>query len=165
MLRDDEFYLMAWTSVKQVTRRAELCFMLASCLAYSSTQKLELICSSEMSVNVPRATRRYIPEDMILHNNRCENLQSYTVFFLMLRTSVLSLLKYTFICHVEAQLCNNLQSCSTDSRSMIHSISTASLNLSPTKITSSGRSGMHILKSNKLNVRYVGPCLAKERFI
>jgi hypothetical protein len=74
-----------------------------------------------MSVNFPRATRRYIPEDMILHNNRCENLQSYTVFFLMRQTSVLSLLKYTFISRVEAQICNSLQSCSTDCRSMIQS--------------------------------------------
>jgi hypothetical protein len=112
-----------------------------------------------MSVNFPRATRWYIPEDMMFHNNRCENLQSYTVFFLMRRTSVLSLLKYTFISRAEAQISNSLQSCSTDT------ISTATLNLSPAKITESGGSGMHILKSNKLNVRYVGPCLAKERCI
>jgi hypothetical protein len=161
MLRNDKFYFLAWTSVKQVTRRAEICFMLVSCLADSSTQKLLLICSSEMSVNFPRATQRYIPEDMILHNNRCENLQSYTVFLLMRRTSVLSLLKYFH------------QSCwSSDMSSVVQywlsvhdPISTATLNLSPAKIISSGRSGMHILKSNKLGVRHFGPCLAKERCI
>jgi hypothetical protein len=38
---------------------------------------METICSFEMSVYFQRATRRYIPEDSILHNHRCENLKSY----------------------------------------------------------------------------------------
>jgi hypothetical protein len=43
----------------------------------SSTLKMEAICSSEMSVDTQRTTRRYMPEDETLHNHRCENLKSY----------------------------------------------------------------------------------------
>jgi hypothetical protein len=38
-------------------------FTLVSCLAYSSTLKIEAICSSETSDDTQRTTRRYIPED------------------------------------------------------------------------------------------------------
>jgi hypothetical protein len=38
---------------------------------------MEAICSSETSVDFQRTTRRNIPVDRILHNNRCENLKSY----------------------------------------------------------------------------------------
>jgi hypothetical protein len=38
-------------------------FMLISCLAYSSTLKMEVTCSSEMSVEFQQTTGRYIPED------------------------------------------------------------------------------------------------------
>jgi hypothetical protein len=41
-------------------------FTLASCLAYSSTLKMEATCLSETSVDFQRTTRRYIPEDRIL---------------------------------------------------------------------------------------------------
>jgi hypothetical protein len=41
-------------------------FMLASCSAYSSTLKMQAICSSEMLVDFQRTTRRYIPEDSTL---------------------------------------------------------------------------------------------------
>jgi hypothetical protein len=40
--------------------------------------KLEAICSSETSAHT-RSTRRYIPEDDILHSHRYENLISYTI--------------------------------------------------------------------------------------
>jgi hypothetical protein len=43
----------------------------------SSTLKMEAKCSSETSVETPRAARRHIPEDDSLHNHRCENLKSY----------------------------------------------------------------------------------------
>jgi hypothetical protein len=52
-------------------------FTLVSCSAYSSTLKMEAMCSSETSVDFQRTTRRYIPEDSTLHNNRCENLTFY----------------------------------------------------------------------------------------
>jgi hypothetical protein len=53
------------------------CFTLVSCSAYYSTLKMEVACSSEMSVEFQLTTRRYIPEDRTLHNHRCENLKSY----------------------------------------------------------------------------------------
>jgi hypothetical protein len=54
-------------------------FTLGYCSAYSSTLKMEAICSSEISVVIQRITRRYIPEDDTLHNHRCENLKSYVL--------------------------------------------------------------------------------------
>jgi hypothetical protein len=39
-------------------------------------QKMEATCSSKMSVDFQRTTWRYIPEDRISHNLRCENLKS-----------------------------------------------------------------------------------------
>jgi hypothetical protein len=53
-------------------------FTLVSCSTYLSTLKMEAICSSETSFDFQRTTRRYISEDSILHNHRCENLKSYT---------------------------------------------------------------------------------------
>jgi hypothetical protein len=38
---------------------------------------MEAICSSETSVDSQRTSWRYIPDDGILHNRRCENLISY----------------------------------------------------------------------------------------
>jgi hypothetical protein len=38
---------------------------------------MEVICSSETSLDFQRTTLRYIPEDGTLHNHRCENLTSY----------------------------------------------------------------------------------------
>jgi hypothetical protein len=52
-------------------------FMLISCLAYSSTPQMEVICASKTLGGFQRTTPRYIPEDRTLHNHRCENLKSY----------------------------------------------------------------------------------------
>jgi hypothetical protein len=38
---------------------------------------MEALCLSEMSVDVQRTTRRYIPEDSTLRTHRCENLESF----------------------------------------------------------------------------------------
>jgi hypothetical protein len=43
-------------------------FTLVSCSAYSSTLKMEAIWSSETTVDFQRTTRRYISEDITLHN-------------------------------------------------------------------------------------------------
>jgi hypothetical protein len=39
------------------------CFHAVFCSAYSSTLKMEMICSSETSVDFQVGARRYIPED------------------------------------------------------------------------------------------------------
>jgi hypothetical protein len=39
------------------------CFMLVSCLAYSLTLKMEVICSSKTLVNFQGTIEYYIPED------------------------------------------------------------------------------------------------------
>jgi hypothetical protein len=43
-----------------------------------STLKMEAIRSSETSVYT-RCTRRHVPEDGILHSQRCENLKSFII--------------------------------------------------------------------------------------
>jgi hypothetical protein len=52
-----------------------------------STLKMEAICSSEMSVDIQRTTRRHIPEDDTLHNHLCENLKSQIIrlFFVLFK--------------------------------------------------------------------------------
>jgi hypothetical protein len=55
------------------------CFVLVSCVAYSSTPKIEVICCSETSVDFYQITRYYIPEDSTLFSQRCENLKYNTV--------------------------------------------------------------------------------------
>jgi hypothetical protein len=60
--------------------------LLVSWSTYSSTLKMEVTCSSETSVDFQRTTPRYIPEDVTIHNHRCENqnsivfLEFHTVF-------------------------------------------------------------------------------------
>jgi hypothetical protein len=61
--------------VKYVAMLAS-CFMLVSCLTYSSTLKIEAKCYSETSVGFQRTTRRCIQDDRA-HNHGCENFKSY----------------------------------------------------------------------------------------
>jgi hypothetical protein len=60
---------------KQVTTLSPA-FTLVSCSAYSSTLKMETICSSETSVDFQWTTRHYIPDDSAFCNHRCEKLSS-----------------------------------------------------------------------------------------
>jgi hypothetical protein len=53
--------------------------LLVGLLDFSSTLKMEALCSSETSGATQRTTRRHIPEDDTLHNHRCENLKSYNI--------------------------------------------------------------------------------------
>jgi hypothetical protein len=48
---------------------------LVSCLAHSSTLKMEETCSSETSADFQRTTWHYISADRTLHNHCCENLK------------------------------------------------------------------------------------------
>jgi hypothetical protein len=52
-----------------------LCLPLASCLAYSSILKMQVIYYSEKSVDMPGYIA-YIPENIILYGHRCENHKS-----------------------------------------------------------------------------------------
>jgi hypothetical protein len=49
---------------------------------------MEAIFSSETSVDIQRTTQRYIPEDRTLHNQRCENLESYSLMTAGLPTEI-----------------------------------------------------------------------------
>jgi hypothetical protein len=53
------------------------CFMLVSCVAYSSTLEMEVMSSSQTSADFQWAKWHYISEDRTLHNHGCENLKSY----------------------------------------------------------------------------------------
>jgi hypothetical protein len=77
-------------------------FKLDPCSVYSSTLKMEAICSSETSVGFQRTTRRYIPEDNTLSNHRCESLKSYMItvcssFCIVLRVMLCRHLKKTVL--------------------------------------------------------------------
>jgi hypothetical protein len=49
-----------------------------SCLAYSSTLKMEVVtCFSKMLVDIQQTTQHYIPEDRTLHNHCYVNLKCY----------------------------------------------------------------------------------------
>jgi hypothetical protein len=52
-------------------------FTLVSCLAYSSSLKMEATCSSETSVDSKLTTWRCIPEGRTLHDHNSENLKSF----------------------------------------------------------------------------------------
>jgi hypothetical protein len=55
-----------WNSVPVGSQSLPPAFMPVSCSVYSSTLKMEAICSSETSVYFQRTTRLYIPEDSTL---------------------------------------------------------------------------------------------------
>jgi hypothetical protein len=78
-------------STKQAPSRALFAawFMLVSCFAYSSTLKVEVICSYEIPVDFHRATWRYISEKGNFHSHRYENLKFKTNYFFCIWGSVL----------------------------------------------------------------------------
>jgi hypothetical protein len=71
------FWYITPFSLLNANRLLATCFMLISCLAYSSALRIEATGSSETSADFQQSTRRYILEDRTLHNHRCENLKSY----------------------------------------------------------------------------------------
>jgi hypothetical protein len=64
--------------VEQETRQAasKPAFTMVSCLAYSSTLKMEATYCSETLNDFQRSAQHYIPEDRTLHKRCCENLES-----------------------------------------------------------------------------------------
>jgi hypothetical protein len=70
-------------------------FTVVSFLTYSSTLKMEATCSFEMPVDFQRTTRRYIPEDITLHNHRCKNLTSYMLLHIKQK---LYIYIYSYMC-------------------------------------------------------------------
>jgi hypothetical protein len=62
----DVLIAMAMKSVIFCDINQAACFMLVSCLAYSSILKMEAIRSSETSIDFHRTTRHYIREDRTL---------------------------------------------------------------------------------------------------
>jgi hypothetical protein len=85
MFTKDNFCLLGYNPAQSVQNQPTFrrntsppsSFTLVSCLAYSSTLKLEATRSSETSADFQRATRRYIPQHRTIHNHRCENLKCY----------------------------------------------------------------------------------------
>jgi hypothetical protein len=73
-----EEYAKQETSMKSGGKQSH--FHTVSCLAYSSTLKMEATYSFEMSVDFQWTTLHYIPEDSTIHNYCCENLRSYILF-------------------------------------------------------------------------------------
>jgi hypothetical protein len=72
-----EFYLLGYDAMYYSESWSLLpCFMLVSCLVYSSAVKTMVICSSKMLVNLCQTTRCYVAEDRILHYHQCESLKS-----------------------------------------------------------------------------------------
>jgi hypothetical protein len=55
----------------------DICFKLVSCLSYSSTLKMEVTCSSKMSVDIQPTTQCYILEDWTLLLSLCHQLSFF----------------------------------------------------------------------------------------
>jgi hypothetical protein len=85
-------------------------FMLVSCSAYLA-QKMEVICSSETSVDFQRTTRRYIPEDILFalpHSFNAKGLSD------VLEVSCVHLYS-----HLRGELCKEKSLCSRQRGSVI----------------------------------------------
>jgi hypothetical protein len=67
---------------------ASTCFMLVSCLAYSSTRKMEVTSSYKLSAGFEWTTWHHIPEDKTLHNDCYENLKSCILYGILDTTSI-----------------------------------------------------------------------------
>jgi hypothetical protein len=76
-LRNSSPYSAVLKNVKQAWLAAF--FVLVSCLAYSSTVKIEATCFSEKWVDFSRTIRRYFLEDVTLHSHLCDSIESVWV--------------------------------------------------------------------------------------
>jgi hypothetical protein len=72
------------------------------CLAYSSTLKIEVMCSSETSVDFQRSKRRYVPEDSTrLPIGVCRRSLS--------RSRYTATFSFTIISNVQKEKCGKLE--------------------------------------------------------
>jgi hypothetical protein len=62
--------------IERTEMKLTTAFTLVSCSGYSSTLKMETVCSPETSIDFQRTTLRYIPENSTLRNHSCEDLKS-----------------------------------------------------------------------------------------
>jgi hypothetical protein len=91
----------------EVNSASSLCYLLhaGSSLAYSSALKMEATYFSEKKmVDFQRTRRRYIPEEIILHNHHCQNFRSYLFMYLNL-SDALSIAKLYFVIEIIQQTC------------------------------------------------------------
>jgi hypothetical protein len=57
---------------------------------------MRAICSSEMSVNLPQTSWRYIAENRAPHNDLCENLKSYIIDKIVITLHYHKLVKFVW---------------------------------------------------------------------
>jgi hypothetical protein len=79
----EEFYSLEYNTVQSIESQALLatCLMLVSCVAYSSTLKMEVTCCFKTLADFQQTTQQYIPENRNLRNHCCENLKYYSLPF------------------------------------------------------------------------------------
>jgi hypothetical protein len=72
---------------------------MVACLAYSSTLKMEEVCSPETPVNFYQTTHHHTAEDSILHSHRRETTKSNKVtIWLLLPVYFIAFSKQTYVC-------------------------------------------------------------------
>jgi hypothetical protein len=74
-----EWLSAARRTIQPMVYSLAICRTLLSCSAWFSTLKMEIICSSETSVNI-RTTLSYIPEDSTICSYSCDIFKSYRRF-------------------------------------------------------------------------------------
>jgi ABC-type uncharacterized transport system permease subunit len=72
-MKSSIFWYMLCSPVKVNQAVLGTCFVLVSCLVYSLILKVEVICSSETSVDFQWSVQSCNPEDRTLHKHCCEN--------------------------------------------------------------------------------------------
>jgi hypothetical protein len=97
---------------RRISRARRLClspaYTLVSCAAYSTTLKMDAICSSETSVDFQRTTRCYIPEDSTLQWDY--SLVKSPVYSLLTSTRKILRNGYTAMTRFRILVCGNEES-------------------------------------------------------
>jgi hypothetical protein len=69
-------FLGSSVELEPLSSSEDTCFMLVSCMSYSSTLKMKATCYSETSVDCQWTTEHYIPEERTFYNHCCVNIKS-----------------------------------------------------------------------------------------